>query len=104
MNDVRFDKEGYLLDLADWNRTIAVELASREGVTLEPAHWAVIEILREFYEATRVSPAMRPLVKLVGQRLGPEKGTSIYLLSLFPGSPAKLAAKIAGLPRPTNCL
>ncbi|MCZ6459336.1 MAG: TusE/DsrC/DsvC family sulfur relay protein, partial [Gammaproteobacteria bacterium] len=37
-------------------------------------------------------------------QLGAEKGTSIYLLKLFPGSPAKLLAKIAGLPRPTNCL
>jgi tRNA 2-thiouridine synthesizing protein E len=104
LNGVRFDKEGYLLDLADWSPTIAVELASREGLSLGPAHWAVIGILREFYETTRVSPAMRPLVKLVGERLGADKGTSIYLLSLFPGSPAKLAAKIAGLPRPTNCL
>lgn len=101
---MRVDKAGYLLDLADWNATVASELASREGLTLGPSHWAVIDILREFYETTGVSPAMRPLVKLVGERLGSEKGTSIYLLSLFPGSPAKLAAKIAGLPRPTNCL
>jgi tRNA 2-thiouridine synthesizing protein E len=47
---------------------------------------------------------MRPLVKYIGQRLGKEKGNSIYLLQLFPGSPAKLASKIAGLPRPENCL
>ncbi len=101
---MRFDKEGYLLELGDWTPSVAVELALREGVTLTPAHWAVIDILRDFYETTRVSPSMRPLVKLVAQRLDTEKGNSIYLLSLFPGSPAKLAAKIAGLPRPTNCL
>ena len=101
---MRVDKEGYLLDLQDWNPTVAAEIALREGLTLTPAHWTVIDVLREFYETTRVSPAMRPLVKLVGQRLGADKGTSIYLLSLFPGSPAKLAAKVAGLPRPTNCL
>ena len=51
-----------------------------------------------------VSLSMRPLVKLVTARLGAAKGNSIYLLSLFPGNPAKLAAKFAGLPRPTNCL
>ena len=33
-----------------------------------------------------------------------DKGNSIYLHKLFPGNPAKLAAKIAGLPRPTNCI
>ena len=47
---------------------------------------------------------MRILVKQVGLQLGKEKGTSLYLLQLFPGSPAKIASKIAGLPKPTNCL
>jgi tRNA 2-thiouridine synthesizing protein E len=47
---------------------------------------------------------MRILVKIVKQKVSLEKGNSIHLLTLFPGSPAKIAAKIAGLPRPTNCL
>jgi tRNA 2-thiouridine synthesizing protein E len=51
-----------------------------------------------------MSPAMRALVKYTEKKLGPEKGRSIYLLNLFPPSPAKVASKIAGLPRPTNCL
>jgi tRNA 2-thiouridine synthesizing protein E len=101
---VRLDKEGFLVDLADWNHATATELARREHVQLTDAHWSVIAALRDFYHATGVSPSMRPFVKLIAQRLGAEKGTSIYLLSLFPGSPAKLAAKIAGLPRPTNCI
>ncbi len=101
---MRLDKEGFLVDLADWNDATALELAKREGIELTDEHWAVITVLREFHQTTGVSPSMRPLVKLVGERLGAAKGNSIYLLSLFPGSPAKLAAKIAGLPRPTNCL
>ncbi len=101
---MRLDKEGFLVDLADWNGATALELANRAGIELSDEHWAVITVLREFHQMTGVSPAMRPFVKLVGERLGAAKGTSIYLLSLFPGSPAKLAAKIAGLPRPTNCL
>ena len=35
---------------------------------------------------------------------GKEKGSSMYLLQLFPGSPAKIGSKIAGLPKPDNCL
>lgn len=101
---MQVDKEGFLRDLAEWNDAIAVELANREGIDLTVDHWAVIRILRAFYETTGVSPSMRPFVKLIGEKLGREKGTSIHLLSLFPGSPAKLAAKVAGLPRPTNCL
>jgi tRNA 2-thiouridine synthesizing protein E len=43
-------------------------------------------------------------VKAVKQSLGDDKGRSIYLMQLFPGSPAKLAARLAGLPKPDNCL
>ena len=102
--DLYVDKEGYLLELSAWSNIVAEELARREGVRLSAAHWAIIDVLRDFYADTGVSPAMRPLVKLVKERLGAEQGTSIYLLGLFPGNPAKLAAKIAGLPRPTNCI
>jgi tRNA 2-thiouridine synthesizing protein E len=40
----------------------------------------------------------------VAEHCGFEKGRSIYLLRLFPGSPAKLVAKYAGLPKPKNCI
>lgn len=98
------DKEGYLVNLSDWREDVAIALAADEGLALEPAHWQVIHLLREFYQATETSPAMRPLVTLVKEQLGAERGSSVYLMRLFGGSPAKTVAKIAGLPRPTNCL
>ena len=70
----------------------------------DEAHWQVIKMLRDFYERTETSPAMRPLVKLAREQLGENCGSSAYLMGLFGGSPAKTASKIAGLPRPTNCL
>jgi tRNA 2-thiouridine synthesizing protein E len=100
----RLDKEGFLRDLTQWNRDVASELALRESITLKVEHWDVISTLRDFYDRTDVSPSMRPFVKLIKNELGDDKGTSIYLMELFGGSPAKTAAKIAGLPRPTNCL
>jgi tRNA 2-thiouridine synthesizing protein E len=100
----RFDSEGYLLDLDAWSEVTAVELAHGVGIELTPAHWRIIRLLRDFYDRTGISPSMRPLVKLVRDALGAECGNSIYLLTLFPGSPATVAAKIAGLPRPTNCV
>jgi tRNA 2-thiouridine synthesizing protein E len=102
--NAEFDTEGYLLDLDVWSEAVAREVARREGIELTGEHWQVIEVLRDFYHRTGVSPSMRPLVKLVREALGPDRGNSIHLLTLFPGSPAKLAAKIAGLPRPTNCV
>lgn len=101
---VAFDKEGYLKNLTQWTPEVADALARREGIDLTPAHWEIIELLQRFHRQFEHSPAMRILVKAVSKELGGEKGKSIYLLTLFPGSPAKLAARIAGLPRPANCL
>jgi tRNA 2-thiouridine synthesizing protein E len=99
-----FDKEGFLRNLSDWSPAVAEAIAAGEGIELSEAHWEIIELLREFYRRYEASPANRALVKFTARELGPEKGRSIYLMSLFPGSPAKVGSKIAGLPKPDNCL
>lgn len=101
---VAVDKDGFLCDLADWSEATATELAAKEQITLTEKHWEIIRLARKFYQKHQHSPEMRPLVKFTKLELGDEKGSSLYLLSLFPNSPAKLACKIAGLPRPANCL
>ncbi|WP_444677696.1 TusE/DsrC/DsvC family sulfur relay protein [Halomonas sp. E19] len=101
---IALDPEGYLVDLADWTPDVAKALAAEEGRALTEEHWEVIRVLRDFYQRYEAAPAMRPLVKAVGQALGPEKGRSVHLLTLFPDSPAKVAARLAGLPKPANCL
>lgn len=98
------DKDGYLRNLDDWSPAVAEEIARQSGIALSPAHWQVIELAQAFYRTYDLSPDMRPLVKWVRAKLGEDKGSSLYLLKLFPGSPARLTAKIAGLPRPPNCL
>lgn len=104
MQKVDVDDQGFLIDLEDWSSELAEHIALSEGIVLTPAHWEIILLLRSFYQEFEISPAMRIFVKHTKQALGPEKGNSHYLLSLFPGSPAKIASKIAGLPKPTNCL
>ena len=99
-----FDKEGFLRELGDWTPAVAQQIARAEGIELNEAHWEIIELLRDFYQRFEASPANRALVKFTAQELGAEKGRSIYPLSLFPGSPAKLGSKVAGLPKPDNCL
>lgn len=100
---IQLDKDGYLRNLEDWTPEVADKLASTVSIELHEAHWEVLDVLREFYQRTGLTPAMRPLVKLIATELGVGKGRSIYLMKLFPGNPALLASKIAGLPRPTNC-
>ncbi len=100
----KVDREGFLRDYRDWNKRTAQQLAAQHNIQLTDAHWEIIGLLRRFYAAHDHAPAMRALVKYTAQELGKDKGRSIYLLTLFPGSPAKLGAKIAGLPKPDNCL
>lgn len=99
-----FDKEGFIVNLADWNADLAEHIAKGEDITLSPEHWELIHSARDYYQAFDISPEMRPFVKWVKQHLGDDKGRSMYLMSLFPGSPAKLISKIAGLPKPPNCI
>ncbi|MFC2993225.1 TusE/DsrC/DsvC family sulfur relay protein [Halomonas tibetensis] len=101
---VALDPEGYLVELENWSAEVAEAIATEESIELTAEHWEVINVLRDFYCRFEQAPAMRPLVKAVGKALGEEKGRSIHLMRLFPGSPAKLAARIAGLPKPTHCL
>jgi len=103
-SNLTFDHEGYLKNLDDWSETVAVALASSEGIRLNQQHWEVIHLLRSFYQRHKVSPANRALVKLVARELGEDKGRSVYLMKLFGGSPARTVSKIAGLPKPDNCL
>ncbi len=97
------DKEGFLRDLADWTPTAAEQLAAAEDILLTESHWEIITLIRHYYGQFNISPPTRVLVKVVAEQLGPEKGRSIYIMQLFGGKPAKLVAKIAGLPKPTNC-
>ncbi len=98
------DSDGHLANLSDWSEPVAEQLAASENIVLTDAHWEIIYLLKEFHQRFELSPPMRPLVKYIAQQLGKEKGRSIYLMQLFPPSPARVASKIAGLPRPENCL
>lgn len=101
---IALDPEGYLIALDDWTPAVASAMAAEEGRELTDEHWEIITVLRDFYARYEASPAMRPLVKAVAQSLGSEKGRSLHLMRLFPESPAKVAARLAGLPKPANCL
>ncbi|MDI9245464.1 TusE/DsrC/DsvC family sulfur relay protein [Marinobacter sp. CHS3-4] len=99
------NNEGFLENAWDWNDRVAETIAEDDGLELTEKHWEIIRFLRTFYAEYEVSPpSNRLFVKAVKEALGEEKGNSIYLMQLFPGTPAKTACRIAGLPRPTNCL
>lgn len=99
-----FDKEGYLRDHTAWSEVLADKIAAADGIALTPAHWEILHAIRRFYTHYELAPATRPLLKYLARELGPEKAASIYVMQLFPGTPARTIAKIAGLPKPANCI
>ncbi|MDO6678898.1 TusE/DsrC/DsvC family sulfur relay protein [Shewanella sp. 4_MG-2023] len=101
---IEVDAQGYLKSVADWQPDMAIILAAGEDIVLTEQHWEVVNFVRNFYLEYKTSPAIRVLVKAIGQTLGPDKGNSKYLYTLFPVGPAKQATKIAGLPKPAKCL
>ena len=96
--------KNYLSKLAQWSEDQAASIAAEDAIELNAEHIQVLDAARRFYDQYGFSPSMRPLCKTVAEHCGFEKGRSIYLLRLFPGSPAKLVAKYAGLPKPKNCM
>ena len=98
------DQNGFLSDTSNWSGDIAQAFAAQEGISLTDAHWEVLSLLRDYFATFGDSPANRALVNFTKKQLGPEKGKSLYLMRLFPGSPARVGSRIAGLPKPKNCL
>ena len=95
---VDVDAEGFLVDPAQWNETIAEAIARENGIPeLSDRHWLVVRFMRDRYLATGTAPSIRSL--------GKESGVPIKeLYQLFPKGPAKLAAKIGGIPKPKGCI
>jgi tRNA 2-thiouridine synthesizing protein E len=102
--DATRDSEGFLIDLSQWSHELAIELAREEDIELSESHSIAIGAARSFHEKFETSPSMRAFIKFLKHEGHDELASSIALLKLFPGSPAKYISKIAGLPKPENCL
>jgi TusE/DsrC/DsvC family sulfur relay protein len=95
---VEVDGEGFLADPAAWSREMAADIAAQNGIAeLTDRHWAVIDYMRTTYLRTGSAPSIRTLGKASGVPIK-------ELYQLFPKGPAKLAAKIAGIPKPRGCI
>ena len=95
---VHLDAEGFLAASSEWTSQLAEAIAKENGIALTPRHWQVITFCRE--DAARndgLSPGLRRISQLSGV-------TMKELYALFPKGPGKLAARIAGLPKPKSCL
>jgi TusE/DsrC/DsvC family sulfur relay protein len=97
-HSVHLDAEGYLSAQAEWTAELAEALAREAGIVLTPRHWQVIAFCREDAAKNNgLSPGLRRISQLSGVSMK-------ELYALFPKGPGKLAARIAGLPKPKSCL
>ena len=95
--DLLVDGEGFLQQPDQWSRDIAEAMAADLGLTLTDRHWLVIDYMRQTYLDSGQAPSIRSL--------GKQSGVPVKeLYQLFPKGPAKLAAKLAGIPKPHGCI
>jgi TusE/DsrC/DsvC family sulfur relay protein len=96
--EVELNDEGFFLHPEQWTEEMASELARQEGIDpLTDAHWTVIRFMRKEYFAHGSGPTVRVLGKTPGMSVK-------QLYQLFPKGPAKVAARIAGIPKPRGCI
>ena len=95
---IETDKNGYLVNIEDWNEDVAREIAAEEGVELTDKHWDLINYLRDEYINNGANqPNTRHIVKAMGDKWGEKIGQKdVY--DLFPKDPSKQGGRIAGLP------
>jgi dissimilatory sulfite reductase related protein len=96
-HQVNVTDEGFMTEKAQWTPDIGEAIAQEIGLTLTPDHWKVITFCREDAAREGQAPGLRRISKLSGV------GTK-ELYALFPKGPGKLAARVAGLPKPTSCV
>jgi TusE/DsrC/DsvC family sulfur relay protein len=95
---VEVDAEGFLVDPRQWNEQIAEEIARANGIEeLTDRHRQVVNFMRNTYLESGAAPSIRSLGKTSGVPIK-------ELYELFPKGPAKLAAKIGGIPKPRGCI
>ena len=95
---VDVDAEGFLTNPQQWNEHIAEAIAAQNGIPeLTERHWLVVRFMRDRFLQTGTAPSIRSL--------GKESGVPVKeLYQLFPKGPARLAAKIGGIPKPKGCI
>ena len=98
LTPMEVNEEGFFVHPETWTEDMVPELVRREGIEeLTDKHWQVIRFMRSQYLEKGTGPTVR--------LLGKTSGVSIKeLYELFPKGPAKVAARVAGIPKPRGCI
>lgn len=97
LETVDFDDEGYMVDPNAWTPEIGEAIAEKIELELTDRHWVVINFARQEFETNGEPPTLRRITKQTDVN-------TKELYALFPGGPAKKAAMVSGLDKPTGCI
>ena len=93
---INLTDDGYLADLSQWDKEVALAIAKEEEVELTDAHFKVFEWIQNQFK-TGEALSVRGI-----------KGSGVVdikeFYALFPGGPLKKATRIAGIPKPKSCI
>ncbi len=103
--DIQLDSDGHLRDHTLWSPSVAQSLADSLEVTLTDEHLAILQQVRAFFVKFHHPPATRPLIKWLVQTMPDANISNQKLQQLFnTGLVARHVNRLAGLPKPPNCL
>ena len=102
--NLELDQDGHLLDYTIWNEQVAQELAQSLSLELTPWHYDVLNAVRQFYQQFGHSPATRPLIKFLMKTVDPDINNAILQEQFNTGLVARHLSRLAGVPKPANCL
>ena len=101
---LELDQDGHLLDYTVWNEQVAQELAQSLELELTAWHFEVLHAVRQFYQQFGHSPATRPLIKFLMKVVSPEINNAVLQEKFNTGLVARHLSRLAGIPKPANCL
>lgn len=97
LETVEFNDDGFMVDPNAWMPEIGEAIAEGLGMTLTDRHWVVINFARQEFETNGEAPTLRRITKTTDV-------STKEIYQLFPKGPAKTAARISGLGKPTGCI
>ena len=102
--NLELDQDGHLVDYTIWNEAVAQELASTLNLELTVWHFEVLHAVRQFYAQFGHSPATRPLIKFLMKTVSADINNAVLQEQFNTGLVARHLSRLAGIPKPPNCL
>lgn len=104
MMNLKLDQDGHLVDYTIWTPEVAQELANSLELELTDWHLNILHAVRQFYQQFGHSPATRPLIKFLMKSVSPDINNAMLQEKFNTGLVARHLSRLAGVPKPANCL